>query len=60
MQLVLSTGLLIYIQVNVHTADIQKIMFDKYLVGKISDHISDGKIIFIMRTLAFAIVHPRF
>lgn len=39
----LNTGLLIYIQINLLTADIQKIMFDKYLVGKISDHVSDGK-----------------
>lgn len=40
-QLVLSSGLLIRIQINPSTGDIQKMIFDKYLVGKVSDHMSD-------------------
>ncbi|XP_051174546.1 WD repeat-containing and planar cell polarity effector protein fritz [Leptopilina boulardi] len=39
--LMLGTGLLIYIQISVQSNDIEKIVFDKYLVGKLSDHISD-------------------
>lgn len=39
----LNNGLLIYIQINVETADIVKCTFDKYLIGKLCDHISDGK-----------------
>ncbi|XP_012271982.1 WD repeat-containing and planar cell polarity effector protein fritz isoform X2 [Orussus abietinus] len=37
----LSSGLLIQLQINIPTGDVQKIIFDKYLVGKVSDHISD-------------------
>ncbi|KAK2580498.1 hypothetical protein KPH14_006235 [Odynerus spinipes] len=44
LQLMLNNGLLIYIQINVETADILKCIFDKYLVGKLSDHISDVSI----------------
>ncbi|XP_043496759.1 WD repeat-containing and planar cell polarity effector protein fritz isoform X1 [Polistes fuscatus] len=41
LQIMLSNGLLIYIQINVETADIVKCTFDKYLMGKLCDHISD-------------------
>ncbi|XP_046472035.1 WD repeat-containing and planar cell polarity effector protein fritz isoform X1 [Neodiprion pinetum] len=40
-QLLLSSGLLIHIQINLSTGDIQKMIFDKYLVGKVLDHMSD-------------------
>ena len=43
----LNSGLLIYIQVDLRSGDIQKIMFDKYLVSKLSERLSDGKIKFI-------------
>ncbi|XP_015586643.1 WD repeat-containing and planar cell polarity effector protein fritz isoform X2 [Cephus cinctus] len=39
--MMLSSGLLVQIQINCPSGDIQKISFDKYLVGKVSDHISD-------------------
>lgn len=39
--LMLRSGLLIYIQISVQSSDIEKIVFDKYLVGKLPDHISD-------------------
>lgn len=42
LQIMLSSGLLIYIQVDLRSGDIQKIVFDKYLVGKLSDRLSDG------------------
>ncbi|KAG7204560.1 hypothetical protein KM043_004984 [Ampulex compressa] len=41
LQLMLSNGLLFQIQINISTGDIQKIVFDKYLVGKLSEHLSD-------------------
>ncbi|KOX77236.1 WD repeat-containing and planar cell polarity effector protein fritz [Melipona quadrifasciata] len=41
LQLMLSNGLLIQIQVNITTGDISKITFDKYLIGKLLEHISD-------------------
>ncbi|XP_076682069.1 WD repeat-containing and planar cell polarity effector protein fritz isoform X2 [Andrena cerasifolii] len=41
LQLMLNNALLIQIQVNIATGDIHKITFDKYLIGKLSDHISD-------------------
>ncbi|XP_008214857.1 WD repeat-containing and planar cell polarity effector protein fritz isoform X1 [Nasonia vitripennis] len=41
MQIMLSSGLLVYIQVNLCSGDIQKIVFDKYLVGKLPDRLSD-------------------
>ncbi|XP_047371047.1 WD repeat-containing and planar cell polarity effector protein fritz isoform X2 [Vespa velutina] len=44
LQIMLNNGLLIYIQINVETADIVKCTFDKYLVGKLCDHISDVSI----------------
>ncbi|KAF7413526.1 hypothetical protein HZH68_002015 [Vespula germanica] len=44
LQIMLNNGLLIYIQINIETADIVKCTFDKYLVGKLCDHISDVSI----------------
>lgn len=44
-QLMLSNGLLIYVEINVFTGDINRINFDKYFVGKIiSENICDGKV----------------
>lgn len=40
--MMLNTGLLITIQVNLSTIDIENMLFDKYLIGKVPDHISDG------------------
>ncbi|KYN02744.1 WD repeat-containing protein C2orf86 like protein [Cyphomyrmex costatus] len=40
-QLMLSNGLLVQIQVCLFSGDVQEINFDKYLVGKLSEHISD-------------------
>nr|XP_012141482.1 PREDICTED: WD repeat-containing and planar cell polarity effector protein fritz homolog isoform X2 [Megachile rotundata] len=40
-QLMLTNALIIQIQVNIATGDIYKITFDKYLVGKLLEHISD-------------------
>ncbi|XP_011860552.1 PREDICTED: uncharacterized protein LOC105557801 [Vollenhovia emeryi] len=40
-QLMLSNGLLLQIQVCPFTGDVQEIHFDKYLIGKLSEHISD-------------------
>ncbi|XP_011310420.1 WD repeat-containing and planar cell polarity effector protein fritz isoform X2 [Fopius arisanus] len=42
LQLMLNTGLLMYIQVKSQTADIEKIAMDKYLIGKVPDHLSDA------------------
>lgn len=42
LQLMLTNALIIQIQVNIATGDIYKITFDKYLVGKLLEHISDG------------------
>lgn len=43
-QLMLSNGLLIYVEVNAFTGDVSRINFDKYFVGKIiSENICDGK-----------------
>lgn len=44
MQIMLTSGLLIYVQINLCTGDIKRIVFDKYLVGKLSDRLSNGKI----------------
>jgi hypothetical protein len=44
MQIMLSSGLLIYLQIDLRSGDIQKIVFDKYLVGKLSERLSDGKL----------------
>lgn len=44
----LNNALLIQIQVNIDTGDICKITFDKYLIGKLLDHISDGNLFFIL------------
>lgn len=41
----LSNGLLVQIQVCLLSGDVQEINFDKYLVGKLSEHISDGNAI---------------
>lgn len=43
MQIMLSSGLLIYVQVDLCSGDVKKIVFDKYLVGKSSERLSDGK-----------------
>ncbi|RLU18526.1 hypothetical protein DMN91_008883 [Ooceraea biroi] len=40
-QLMLNNGLLVQIQVCPFTGDAQEINFDKYLVGKLSEHVSD-------------------
>ncbi|KYQ50912.1 WD repeat-containing protein C2orf86 like protein [Trachymyrmex zeteki] len=40
-QLMLSNGLLVQIQVCLFSGDVQEINFDKYLIGKLSEHISD-------------------
>lgn len=43
-QMMLSNGLLIYVEINVFTGDICRINFDKYFVGKvISENICDGE-----------------
>lgn len=39
----LNTGLMIQTKVNSSTGDVEKLIFDKYLVGKVSEKISDGK-----------------
>ncbi|XP_012166342.2 WD repeat-containing and planar cell polarity effector protein fritz isoform X1 [Bombus terrestris] len=41
LQLMLNNALLIQIQVNIATGDVCKITFDKYLIGKLLEHISD-------------------
>lgn len=38
----LSSGLFIYAEIDIGTGDVDKIIFDKYLVGKLSDRLSDG------------------
>jgi hypothetical protein len=44
LQLMLSSGILINICINIFTGDILKIIFDKYLMGKLlSEYIADGK-----------------
>ncbi|KAL7034656.1 hypothetical protein ACKWTF_008043 [Chironomus riparius] len=41
-QLMLSNGLLIYIEINIFTGDIKKINFDRYFIGKtVSENICD-------------------
>ncbi|KAL0112775.1 hypothetical protein PUN28_012206 [Cardiocondyla obscurior] len=40
-QLMLGNGLLVQVQVCFFSGDVQEIHFDKYLVGKLSEHISD-------------------
>lgn len=45
-QLMLSNGLLVQIQVCPFTGDIQEIHLDKYLIGKLSEHVSDGNVLF--------------
>lgn len=50
-QLMLSNGLLIYVEINVFTGDVRRINFDKYFVGKtISENICDGEFIKILIT----------
>lgn len=45
-QLMLSNGLLIYVEIDVFTGDIKKINFDRYFIGKIvSENICDGKLV---------------
>uniref|UniRef100_A0A182PJN4 Uncharacterized protein n=1 Tax=Anopheles epiroticus TaxID=199890 RepID=A0A182PJN4_9DIPT len=42
LQLMLSNGLLVHLSINPFTGDINRIYFDKYLIGKlISEHITD-------------------
>ena len=53
MQIMLSSGLLIYIQVDLSSGDIQKIVFDKYLLGKLSERLSDGKFYFLIYSINF-------
>lgn len=44
LRVILNTGLIINIGINVHTGDVQKISFDKYLIGKLlSEFITDSK-----------------
>jgi hypothetical protein len=44
LQIMLSSGMLINICINIFTGDILKIVFDKYLMGKLlSEYVSDGK-----------------
>lgn len=44
LQLILNTGIIVNIGINVYNGDIGKITFDKFLVGKLlSDNITDGK-----------------
>jgi len=46
LQLMLTSGMLISICINIFTGDILKIVFDKYLMGKLlSEFITDGKFI---------------
>lgn len=47
LQLMLNNALLIQIQVNISTGDVCKITFDKYLIGKLLEHISDGNCILL-------------
>lgn len=43
-QLMLSNGLLVYVEIDIYTGDIKKINFDRYFIGKIvSENICDGK-----------------
>lgn len=43
--LMLSNGLLIYVEIDAFTGDVSRINFDKYFVGKIiSENICDGKL----------------
>lgn len=53
-QLMFSNGLLVHIQIYPLSGDIEKINFDKYLVGKLSEHASDGNFIiyspYLLRT----------
>jgi hypothetical protein len=44
LQIMLSSGMLINICINIFTGDILKIVFDKYLMGKLlSEYVADGK-----------------
>jgi len=51
----LSNGLLMQIQVCLFSGDIQEINFDKYLVGKLSEHVSDGRYFSLSLSLT---LHP--
>lgn len=43
-QLMLSNGLLVYVEIDIFTGDIKKINFDRYFIGKVvSENICDGK-----------------
>ena len=44
LELMLTSGLLIYLEINVFTGDLNRILFDKYFIGKIISEICDGKL----------------
>uniref|UniRef100_T1JGE4 SAYSvFN domain-containing protein n=1 Tax=Strigamia maritima TaxID=126957 RepID=T1JGE4_STRMM len=57
-QLVFSNSIFVYIFINIATGDIEKISFDKYLVGKIhSDHIVD--VVSSTDGIVFSYVEPK-
>lgn len=58
-QLMFSNGLLAYIQIYPYSGDIEKINFDKYLVGKLSEHVSDGKISYLLENCDFFSLHTK-
>ena len=44
LQIILSSGMLINICVNIFTGDVLKIVYDKYLIGKLlSEYVADGE-----------------
>lgn len=50
--MMLSNGLLIYVEINIFTGDIKYINFDKYFVGKtISENICDGELKFVIQMI---------
>lgn len=52
LRIIINTGLIINVCVNIYTGDIQKISFDKFLVGKLlSEYITDGNFIFFYTTI---------
>lgn len=52
-QLMFSNGLLVHIQIYPFSGDIEKINFDKYLVGKLSEHASDGIPLFYLSSCSY-------
>jgi len=55
----LSNGLLVQIQVCLFSGDVLEINFDKYLVGKLSEHISDGNCLLFLSPEIIYIMHKR-